>query len=106
MLASENIDKYISLAGPGETIDKSLIRQTTKQNAQLGKTTEEHLKELEETGEIKNVDPSLMVLFAPQNQPFFKKYSPLTSIRLIQPTNYEKAVVIGLFALFPSILCQ
>lgn len=74
MLASNNIDKYISLAGAGETIDKTLIRQVTKQSSELGIITESHIKELVETGSIKNVNPNLMSLFAPQNQPFFSEW--------------------------------
>ena len=95
MLASENIHKYISLAGAGETIDKSLIRQTTKQNIQLGKTTEAHLKELKETGEIKNVDPSLMILFAPQNQPFFNQWISLNPTEEIKKVKVPILIING-----------
>ncbi len=74
MLASQNIDKYISLAGAGETIDKTLIKQLKKQSLEIAKIAEKHLKELKEKGSIKEVDPNLMMLFAPQNQPFFKEW--------------------------------
>ena len=39
MLASQNVDKYISLAGAGETIDKTLIRQITSQSPVFGELT-------------------------------------------------------------------
>jgi len=90
MLALENVHKYISIAGAGETIDKTLIRQITAQNAEFGKLTETHLKELIETGEIKEVDPNLMSLFAKPNQPFISswiKLNPLKEInKVIIPT--------------------
>ncbi len=88
ILASKNIDKYISLAGAGETIDKTLIRQVTKQSAEFGKITEAHIKELKETGKIKEVNPNLMSLFAPQNQPFFNQWIA------IDPTEEIKKVTV------------
>lgn len=50
MLASKNIDKYISIAGAGETIDKIMTQQIKKNNPMLGvivKNNSIHL-ELEE----------------------------------------------------------
>lgn len=87
MLALENVDKYISIAGAGETIDKTLIRQITAQSAEFGKLTETYLKELKETGEIKEVDPNLMSLFAKPNQPFLAswiKMNPLEEIKKVK----------------------
>ena len=95
MLASESIDKYISLAGAGETIDKTLIRQTTKQSVQLGKATENHLIELKETGEIKNIDPNLMALFAPQNQHFFKEWISISPIQEIKKVTVPILILNG-----------
>lgn len=74
MLASQNIDKYISLAGAGETIDKTLIKQLKKQSLEIAEIAKKHLKELKEKGTIEEVNPNLMMLFAPQNQPFFKEW--------------------------------
>ena len=74
MLATnEQVDKYVSLAGLGETVDKAMIRQVTAQSEVLGAKTAEHFKELKETGDIKNVDPMLLSLFAKPNLPFFQQ---------------------------------
>ncbi|MHB0756158.1 alpha/beta hydrolase [Polaribacter sp. M15] len=88
MLALENVDKYISIAGAGETIDKTLVKQISKQSPIYGALTEKYLKELKETGQIKEVDPNLMSLFAPQNQPF------LSSWIAINPTEEIKKIKI------------
>lgn len=75
MLATnDHVDKYVSLAGLGETVDKAMIRQVTAQSKALGLKTAEHFKELKETGDIKNVDPMLLSLFAKPNLPFFQSY--------------------------------
>ncbi|CAM1347564.1 alpha/beta hydrolase family protein [Tenacibaculum insulae] len=95
MLISKNVAKYISLAGPGETIDKTLIRQITKQSAEFGKITEAHIKELKETGNIKNVNPNLMSLFAPQNQPFFKEWISLNPLEEIKKITIPTLIING-----------
>ena len=74
MKALNNVDKYISIAGAGESIDKTIIKQISKQSIDLSKTAENHFKELKKTGTIKQVNPMLMSIFAPQNQPFFKTW--------------------------------
>lgn len=91
MLATnEHVDKYVSLAGLGETVDTAMIRQVTAQSEALGTKTAEHFKELKETGDIKNVDPMLLSLFAKPNLPFFQSYmsfSPAEAIsKLFIPT--------------------
>lgn len=87
MLASANVDKYISLAGPSERIDRTLIRQISRQSAALGKTTAAYFKELKETGEIKEVHPMLMSIFAKQNIPFiasWMQYDPVEEIKNVE----------------------
>lgn len=84
MLASKNVDKYISLAGPGESIDKTMVKQVTAQNALLGEATAAHFKELKETGTIKEVNPFLISIFSKPNLPFFKSwadYNPTEEIK-------------------------
>lgn len=87
MTALENVDMYISIAGAGETIDKTLIRQISTQNPIYGAITKKYLTELKETREIKEVDPNLRTLFAKQNQPFLISWmnlNPLTEIKKIK----------------------
>ena len=70
MMALKNVDKYISIAGAGETIDKILIKQLNAQSPEFGKIAKAHFKELKETGNIKEVNPNLMAIFAKPNQEF------------------------------------
>ncbi len=85
MLAvSEHVDKYISIAGPASSIDKTIIAQLRKQNGDsVAGIAASHFEELKETGKIEKVNPMLFSLFNPQNQPFFKSwmmYSPVEEI--------------------------
>ena len=87
MLASEGTDKYISLAGPSDRIDATIVKQITAQSAELGKTAEAHFKELSETGEVKEVNPFLISVFAKPNLPFIRnwmQYDPVKEIETIK----------------------
>ncbi len=84
MLASENIDKYISLAGPSKPIDQTIIEQIKTQSPFMVPIVKAHIKELKETGAIKTVNPLLASLFNKQNQPFFidwMQYNPSDEIK-------------------------
>jgi len=84
MLASKNVERYVSIAGPAISIDKTIIQQITAQSADFGKVAEAHFKELFETGDIKEVHPLLVSVFAKQNLPFlvsWAKYSPSEEIK-------------------------
>ncbi|MEQ6124782.1 alpha/beta hydrolase [Pseudotenacibaculum sp. MALMAid0570] len=86
MLAKEGVNKYISLAGPAESIDQAIVRQVTNQNAEIGKKASEHFKELKETGDVKNVNPYLTSIFAKQNFPFIRNwmsYNPTEEIKKV-----------------------
>lgn len=95
MLALENVDKYISIAGAGETIDKTLVRQITAQNAGFGKLTAQYLKELKETGEIQEVDPNLISLFAKPNQPFLISWVNLNPLKEIKKVKIPSLIING-----------
>ena len=95
MLALDNVDKYISIAGAGETIDKTLIKQISKQSPIYGALTEKYLKELKETGQIKEVDPNLMSLFAPQNQPFLSSWIALNPTEKIKELTIPILIING-----------
>ncbi|MGK0414641.1 MAG: pimeloyl-ACP methyl ester carboxylesterase [Polaribacter sp.] len=95
MLTLNNVDKYISIAGAGETIDKTLVRQVTAQSADFRKLTENYLRELKETGEIKQVDPNLMSLFAPQNQPFLASWIALNPLEEIKKVTIPALIING-----------
>jgi len=95
MMALENVDKYISIAGAGETIDKTLVRQVTAQSAEFGKLTESYLIELKETGEIKQVDPNLLSLFSKQNQPFLASWINVNPIEEIKNVTIPTLIING-----------
>jgi pimeloyl-ACP methyl ester carboxylesterase len=90
MLASKDVDKYVSLAGPADKIETTIIKQVSGQNAELGKAAESHFKELKETGDIKEVNPFLASIFAKPNFPFlisWMQYDPKEEIKkLTLPT--------------------
>ncbi len=88
MLAlSQDVDKYISLAGPGESIDKTMVKQIKKQSGDsIANIVASHFKELMEKGSIEKVDPNLLAIFNPQNTPFFRswvKYDPSLVIQTV-----------------------
>ncbi len=95
MMVLENIDKYISIAGAGETIDKTLIRQLTAQNLEFGKVATSHFKELKETGEIKKVNPNLITIFAKQNQPFWLSWVKLNPVEEIKKVTIPMLIING-----------
>lgn len=103
MMALNNVDKYISIAGAGETIDKILIKQLNAQSPEFGKIAKAHFKELKETGSIKEVNPNLMAIFAKPNQEFWTSWiviDPITEIKKITiPTlivNGDKDIQVGI----------
>lgn len=71
------VSSFISVAGPGVSIDKKLIAQISRQSPELGETTASHFKELMEKDTIATVQPLLYSIFAPQNQKFLKSYAAL-----------------------------
>lgn len=75
MLAyNEVIDKYVSLAGNGEAVDETIVRQISHQNEQFGLIAKSHFKELKETRTIEQVNPMLASIIAPSNFNFIKSY--------------------------------
>ena len=87
MLASSEADKLISLAGPGEGIDQTIIKQVTARSSELGKIASSHVKELKESGTIKEVNMFLAAVFAKANHSFLSnwfQYNPVTEISKIK----------------------
>ncbi|APG64946.1 alpha/beta hydrolase [Tenacibaculum todarodis] len=95
MLASENTNKYISLAGAGETIDKTLVRQLSAQNPLLGQSVKSHLKELMETGTIKEVNPMLAAMFSEPNLPFLKSWVSINPTEEIKKLTLPMLILNG-----------
>jgi pimeloyl-ACP methyl ester carboxylesterase len=103
MLAiDENVDQYISIAGPAEPIDQTIIRQLNAQNPEFGKIAEQHFQELKETDSIANVNPFLVSIFSRVNQGFlvsYIQYNPSDAIKQVRtPTliiNGDKDLQVG-----------
>jgi len=95
MLASKNVTKYISLSGPGESIDKTMVKQITAQNALLGEATAAHFKELKETGDIKEVNPFLISIFSKPNLPFLKSWASYNPTEEIKKLTIPALIVNG-----------
>jgi hypothetical protein len=95
MLASEKADKYISIAGAGETVDKTIVKQITAQSAQFGKIAEAHFEELKKTGTVKNVDPNLISIFAKPNQKFWTSWISIDPIQEIKKIKIPVLLING-----------
>jgi len=95
MLALKNVAKYISIAGAGETIDKTLIRQLSAQNPEFGNIAKAHFKELKETGTIKEVNPNLMPIFAKPNQDFWSSWIAIDPIEAIKRVSIPTLIING-----------
>jgi len=72
-----------------------LVRQVTAQSAEFGKLTETYLKELKETGEITEVDPNLLSLFAKPNQPFLTSWIELNPLEEIKNVTIPTLLING-----------
>ncbi len=81
------IKGFISIAGPGQTIDNTIMEQLHNQNPDLAKLAEEHFTELKKTDTILSVHPFLMQLFKPQNQSFIKSWMVLDPVAEIKKIN-------------------
>lgn len=95
MLASEKADKFISLAGAGEAINKTITKQINQQNPMITNTVKAHFKELRETDTIKKVNPFLMSVFAPQNQKFLKSWMHYQPTKEIAKLNIPILIING-----------
>lgn len=96
MLAiTEDIDNYISLAGLGEPMDKTLVTQLSNQNKELAENAKAHIQELKSTGTIKDIHPYLMSIFAKPNHEFLKSYFKFDPVKEIQQIKIPILIVNG-----------
>lgn len=87
MLAAHDADKYISIAGPAASVQKTIVAQISKQSEPLGKVASEHFNELNETGDIRTVNPFLVTIFSKPNLDFLKNwnsYNPSEEIKKLK----------------------
>lgn len=82
-----NIKSFISLCGPADGFGKVIVDQVSAQNEGLGKIAQNHVNELMETQQIKEVNPFLVSVFRKENQSFFyswMQYNPSKTIAKIE----------------------
>ncbi|WP_439128020.1 alpha/beta hydrolase, partial [Polaribacter sp.] len=95
MLALKNVDKYISIAGAGETIDKTIIKQLNTKNPTLGKAAKQQFDTLRIKGNIETVNPFLMSVFAKPNQPFLLSWMQLNPTEEIKKVKKPTLLIQG-----------
>ena len=85
MIAGAKANKFISIAGPGESADKLIKTQIdSKGNKQLNDLTFPIIDSLKTGNQVKKVDPMLNSLFRPSIQPYlisWFKYNPQAEIK-------------------------
>jgi pimeloyl-ACP methyl ester carboxylesterase len=95
MLASKNIDKYISLAGAGETIDKTMIRQISKNNPTLGAAAKQQFDTLRVKEKIEVIHPFLISVFAKPKQSFWYSWMLLNPLEEIKKLSMPVLIING-----------
>lgn len=95
MLASEKIDKFISLAGPSDRFDKAIIAQISQQSSEFAEVASAHFQELFETGTIKQVNPLLASIFSKPNLAFIRSWSQYTPSVEIQKISIPTLIING-----------
>ena len=95
LLASQHIEKYISLAGPSKSIDFIIEEQVAKNSPMVLDTVKGHFKELRETGDIKYMNPLLVQIFSRKNLPFLKSWMHYSPVEEIKKLTIPTLVVIG-----------
>jgi pimeloyl-ACP methyl ester carboxylesterase len=85
MIAGAKADKFISIAGSGESADKLLKTQiASKSNKQIEDLTFPIIDSLKNGNTVKKIDPMLNSLFRPSIQPYlisWFRYDPQTEIK-------------------------
>ncbi|GAB7257228.1 serine aminopeptidase domain-containing protein [Polaribacter sp. OB-PA-B3] len=95
MLASKNIDKYISIAGSGETIDKIMTQQIKKNNPMLGVIVKKQFDTLRIKGKIEKINPFLVTLFSKRNQPFLYSWLQIDPLEEIKKLTIPTLIIQG-----------
>lgn len=89
MIAAQQskVSGYISLAGPGQTIDQTILSQIALQMPDLKDKAQDAFTQLKENGKVKKYSPALSSIFRPETQPFmasWMQYDPKAEIQKLQ----------------------
>lgn len=81
--AQDGVDGYISIAGPGRSIDEVIVAQLSEQAPGLKDNARIAFDELAANGSTQNYSPGLASIFRPSIQPFIRswmKYDPAVEL--------------------------
>jgi pimeloyl-ACP methyl ester carboxylesterase len=95
MLASKNIDKYISIAGAGKTIDNIMVQQISKNNPTLGAAAKQQFDTLRMKGKIEVIHPFLISIFAKPMQSFWLSWMMLDPLEEIKKLSMPVLIING-----------
>ncbi|MFD0861179.1 alpha/beta hydrolase family protein [Sungkyunkwania multivorans] len=95
MITETKPDKFVSLAGAGETIDKTIIRQVGSQSPVFGEMTKQYIAELKEKGTVKNVNPMLRTLFNDKGNAFLRDWIAYDPTEEIQKLSIPVLIIQG-----------
>lgn len=89
MIAAQQstITGFISLAGPGQSIDATILSQIALQVPELKENAQEAFRQLKENGKVKSYSPALASIFRKESQPFmasWMQYIPTEEIKKLQ----------------------
>lgn len=87
LAAQQGADAFISLAGPGRSIDKIVVEQLAKQSEELSENARQAFDELGKTGSTTNYSPYLESIFRPSVQPYIRSwmiYDPALEIAKLE----------------------
>lgn len=87
LAAKQGADAFISLAGPGRSIDKIVVEQLAKQSQELSENARQAFDEIIATGSTVHYSPYLESIFRPSVQPYiasWMKYDPVQEIAKLE----------------------
>jgi fermentation-respiration switch protein FrsA (DUF1100 family) len=87
LAAQQRVDAFISLEGPGRSIDKIVVEQLAKQSDELSENARQAFDEMGKTGSTTNYSPYLESIFRPSVQPYiasWMKYDPALEIAKLE----------------------
>jgi pimeloyl-ACP methyl ester carboxylesterase len=74
LAAQDGVDGYISVAGPGRSIDQVIVQQLSEQAPGLKENARNAFDELAANGSTQNYSPGLASIFRPSIQPFIRSW--------------------------------
>lgn len=96
MVAAQQIDVagFISLTGPGQSIDKTVINQVALQMPDLKEKAETAFSTLKNEGKVTDYSPALASIFRPSVQPFMASWMQYNPQEEIAKLNGENILII------------